>query len=392
MAAPQTATPPPVSAAVRRRQKAENARRHVQDFWERITDRLEMEQLWGQFKAEAKESYGLYALEVDWSAVRRAKKWVRPFEVARALFWSMVSKLTPARRVILLAALVLVLLQPEWNWSGAKIQFGQVGALLLFLLLALELADRVTMKRDLEIAREIQRWLVPREPPEIAGVDIAFGTRPANTVSGDFYDAFMHPVIAECATKNRLLVVVADVAGKSVPAALLMATFQASLHATASHAAPLSALVPSLNRIACERSVSGSRFTTAFFAEIDLDTWRLVYINAGHNMPILRRASGSNERLDLGGVPLGIFADAQYEAGSTTLEAGDNLIIFTDGVVEAEDEDGEDYGEARLLPQVEKVRDARAAESLKRLMASVDAFVGEARQHDDITCLILRKT
>ena len=101
------------------------------------------------------------------------------------------------------------------------------GSLILFLLLALELADRVTMKRDLEIAREIQQWLVPDKPPAVAGIDIAFATRPRNTVARDYYDAFMRPVSAGDALAYPLLVVVADVAGKSVPAALLMATRRA---------------------------------------------------------------------------------------------------------------------------------------------------------------------
>jgi phosphoserine phosphatase RsbU/P len=392
MATSQTAMPPRPPASVRRRQKAENARKHVHDFWGRITDSLELEQLWGQFKAEAKESYGLYALEVDWLAIRKTQRWRRPFEIARALFWSMLTKLTPARRVILLVALVLLLVEADYTWSSARVELEQTSALLLFLLLALELADRVTLKRDLEIAREIQRWLVPREAPAIQGVDIAFATRPANTVSGDYYDAFLHPGTAGSVIKDHLLVVVADVAGKSVPAALLMATFQASLHALASRPAPLVELVPALNRNACEHSMAGSRFTTAFFAEIDPVTWKLTYINAGHNRPLLRHASGDIERLNLGGIPLGIFADSEYESGSTFLQPGDNLVIFTDGVVEAVDEEGDDYGEERLLEHNGTIGLGTAAETLGRLMASVDAFVGNARQHDDITCLVLRKT
>ena len=160
----------------------------------------------------------------------------------------MLMKLSPARRVFLLIALffaIVALTNSQVTISSSNHQHTflfhlpnnflavllAVAALLF--LLALELADRVTMKRDLEIAREIQRWLVPESPPEIPGVEIAFVSRPANTVGGDYYDAFLRASPSSKPNSKRLLLVVADVAGKSVPAALLMATFQASLRTLA---------------------------------------------------------------------------------------------------------------------------------------------------------------
>ena len=272
------------------------------------------------------------------------------------------------------------------------VQFFVAGTVLFFILLALELADRVTMKRDLEIAREIQRWLVPTKPPEIPGVDIAFATRPANTVAGDYYDAFLR---ADGAGGERLLIVVADVAGKSVPAALLMATFQASLQTLAVSPSPLPELVAGLNRYACAHSLNGLRFTTAFLAELDLSTRVLTYINAGHNAPVLLRASGKIERLEAGGLPFGISVDssggAPYDCASVTTAPGDLLVIFTDGLVEAFDIEDKEYGESRMF-DVLKTRppSSNAAETLKRMMTDVDQFVGAARQHDDVTCLVMR--
>ena len=143
-----------------------------------------MQALWGQFKAEARSSYGLYSREVDWEGIKSDIKWRRPFRIAWALFLAMLMKLTPARRVLLLLAMVLLLLPigVPGDRGGLSIEFPwhNLGVAIIFLLLALELADRVTMKRDLEIAREIQRWLVPESPPQVPGVDIAFSTRPAN--------------------------------------------------------------------------------------------------------------------------------------------------------------------------------------------------------------------
>src|SRR5262245_34043041 len=168
-------------------------------FWERITDGFQLHELWGQFKSEARASYRLYSADVDWHGIdgKSRGKIGRYFRSAWALFQAMLMKLSPARRVLLLAAIVLLALQPSVRFeasSRADVHLAPVGVTILFILLAVELADRVTMKRDLEIAREIQEWLVPENPPEVPGLDIAFATRPQNTVAGDYYDAFVRPV------------------------------------------------------------------------------------------------------------------------------------------------------------------------------------------------------
>jgi sigma-B regulation protein RsbU (phosphoserine phosphatase) len=253
------------------------------------------------------------------------------------------------------------------------------------------------MKRDLEIAKEIQHWLVPDTPPVIPGVEIAFASRAANTVAGDYYDAFLRkPESGDAASvpstdgdRRRLLVVVADVAGKSVPAALLMATFQASLRTLAAEPSSLLDLVAGLNAYACEHSHFGRRFTTAFLAELDLANSTLTYVNAGHNQPMLMRAGGGLDRLGEGGLPLGIMRDARYESAEATLGTGDRLFIFTDGVVEAEDAEANEFGEPRLLADLQLGRSSPPAQALNGLMTSIEAFVGHAPQHDDITCLIL---
>jgi sigma-B regulation protein RsbU (phosphoserine phosphatase) len=251
------------------------------------------------------------------------------------------------------------------------------------------------MKRDLEIAREIQQWLVPAHAPEIPGTDIAFATRPQNTVAGDYYDAFLRPFPANGESKPSLLIAVADVAGKSVPAALLMATFQASLRALAATTASLEEIVTGLERYARAHSLEGLRFTTAFLAELNLDTREMTYVNCGHNDPILRRASGAIERLSTGGPPLGlpVFTDNElpYVSGRTQLMPGDLLFVFTDGVVEAVNETGEEFREERLLASLNTISGS-AADVLSRVMTGVNNFVGYARQHDDITALVLRVT
>jgi len=366
-------------------------------FWARLTEGFRLEQLWGQFRSEAQAGYVLYSKDVDWEAIAREKsRFKRILLSGWALFQAILMKLSPARRVLLVFALLLLVFHPDVSWghNEVNLDFVWLAALILFMLLALELADRVTMKRDLEIAREIQQWLVPSEPPQIPGMDIAFATRPQNTVAGDYYDAFLRPVPEAGADTPSLLVVVADVAGKSVPAALLMATFQSGLRALSATPATLDEIVVGLERYARAHSLEGRRFTTAFIAEIDPQTRAMRYINAGHNYPILRRAAGSVERLETGGPPFGVplFTDNEiaYGVGRVQLEPGDLLFIFTDGVAEAVNEKGEEFGEPRIVPAILSVPGGTAAAVLNRVMSDVNTFVGYARQHDDITALVLR--
>jgi phosphoserine phosphatase RsbU/P len=364
----------------------------LQGFWQRISEGRRIDELWSQFTADARASYGFYMTDAVAEDMVSRRGRPRFFRIAKTLFWSMVMKLTPARRVLLILAFVLLVVSGFHfqlnNDEKGELNFTIVTVLLLLLLLALELADKVTMKRDLEIAREIQTWLVPSQPPEVAGADIAFASRPQNSVAGDYYDAFYPTASPE--ENGKLMLVIADVAGKSIPAALLMATLQASLRTIAGEGAPLADLVVRLNRYASAHSLDGRRFTTAVLAEYEPTTRRLVYVNAGHNPPILRRADGATEKLEVGGLPLGIDADAVYGTAAIELKSGDALIFYTDGVVEAFDEKAREFGNDRWLDAIRSLPDWGAQESLQFLMKRVDDFVGLTRQSDDITCLVVR--
>jgi len=374
----------------------------VSGFWESITEGFELQELWGQFKAEARSSYQLYSADVDWKEIESGSPGPgRYIRTVWALFKSMLMMLSPPRRVLLLLAIILLWLPPSIQLNrianvGFQIRFRGWGIAILLILLALELADRVTMKRDLQIAREIQEWLVPDHPPIVPGVDIAFATRPQNTVAGDYYDAFLRAVPVRDTGRQPLLVAVADVAGKSVPAALLMATFQASLKALTATSGTLDEVVTGLDRYCAAHSLDGRRFTTAFLAEIDVDSHEMRYVNAGHNEPILRRASGAIERLSTGGPPFGIPIPSQnetrYPSGHVRLQAGDILFIFTDGLIEAVNEADQEYGEARLLQCVQTAPSGTASAMLGRVMGEVNGFVGHARQYDDITTLVVSMT
>lgn len=378
-AAPHVSLPPP-SPPVRTRRPDFFDR--VQIFWSRVTEGMELQQLWAQFQTEARSGYRTLSSESQRGA--RKSRW----QTAKDFFWAILMKLSPAKRVVLLLGLVLLLMgsvQFETGNRAVDIDLRTIGGLLILLLLILETADRVIMKRDLEIAHEIQRWLVPSEPPKVPQLDIDFVTRPANTVAGDYYDVIPR------AADGKYLIAVADVAGKSMPAALLMATFQASLKTLSTASPSLLDLVRGLNRYAFEHSIRGTRFTTGFLAEYDSRECTLTYVNAGHNPPVLLRGTDV-QHLTVGGVPFGILHDPPYELGQIQLRPGDLLAIYTDGVVEAENVAGQEFGEDRLIAFLRGAVGVSASEVMRHLMANIEAFVATAPQHDDITCLLVRCT
>jgi len=368
----------------------------LKNFWRRVTEGLEVSQLWSQFESEARASYRLYSKDVAAKTPEGLTRRGHNVHVIKEFFWAVFEKLSPARRVLLLLALVLIIIPHsgfQFTGEGGHVYTEEFdlhiwGALLLLVLLLLEIGDRVVMKRDLQIAREIQTWLLPGAPPQIPGLAVAYATRPANTVAGDYYDIFPRP--GRTQEENRVVLAVADVAGKSIPAAMLMATFQASLKTLSTAQVPLQELAANMNRYACSNSQGGLRFTTAFLAEYDAAHRTVHYINAGHNNPMLRRASGQIERLDVGGLPFGIMPEVKYEAATVTLAPGDWLVIFTDGLVEAINAREEEYGEFRLLSTLDAAKSLEPDGLLKRLMSELDLFVGNTPQHDDVTCMLLK--
>ena len=198
--------PSPYSGASTGQSLATRAR----GFWNRVSGGLNLLELWNQLRADARSTYRLYSSEVDSRRRPGESRSKHVFAVARKYFWAILDKLTPARRVLLLVALVLLFV-PETSiidHSGNRWEFHletrQTGGLLMFCVLLLELTDRVAMKRDLQIAKEIQAWLLPARPPEVPGVEIAFATRPANTVAGDYYDVFPRRALEPGAARDHL--------------------------------------------------------------------------------------------------------------------------------------------------------------------------------------------
>lgn len=376
--------------------KQPGVRTRTGQFWRRVTEGMELNQLWLQFRTDARASYHLYSRDVDFTKPEGVRRGRHFWNLVKQFFWAILNQLSPARRVLLLVALVLLLFTGivvgNDRSGGVTVFFFDmrfVAGVLLLLLLVLEVADRVTMKRDLQIAREIQMWLVPSVPPAVPGVGIAFATRPANTVAGDYYDVFSRP--SHDFAGQTFLFTIADVAGKSIPAALLMASFQASLKALSTTPTPLEMLLEGMNRYACTNSQEGRRFITAFLAEFNPASRSFTYINAGHNAPLLRRAAGAIERLGTGGLPLGVQQDARYESATVVLQSGDWLVIFTDGLVEAANDREEEYGEQRVINVLNGGAGDTPSALISRLMVDLDFFVGNNLPlADDVTCMLVR--
>src|SRR2546421_6133917 len=209
----------PLTPGVSSLRSSEGLLDRMRSFWQRISEGRQLDELWSQFTADARASYGFYMKEAEGLESQRGLR--RLFGIAKTLFWSLLMKLTPARRVLLLVAFAMLVMSGIKFHSEKNValdmNFEAMAALLFLLLLSLELADKVTMKRDLEIAREIQSWLVPSEPPKVAGADIAFATPPQKSPAGGYYHApFFHP-----APLGKVLGGVSHIFGQSVPSAPL---------------------------------------------------------------------------------------------------------------------------------------------------------------------------
>lgn len=252
--------------------------------------------------------------------------------------------------------------------------------------LAEEVAQRERFNREVEIARAVQERLFPQKFPEISGLDYCGRCRPALGVGGDYYDFLGLP-------QGRLGIAIGDVSGKGIAAALMMAGLQASLRSEVSRAPQnLGAVVADINRQIYEVS-EVNRYATLFYGQYNPATYDFEYVNAGHNPPLHFHNSHGKwdlSRLDVGGTVVGLLEGCRYQQGSVTLARGDLLIAFTDGISEAMNNAGEEWGEERLVETIQFDYGFSAAQILQHAVEAADAFVGGAKQHDDMTLVVLR--
>jgi sigma-B regulation protein RsbU (phosphoserine phosphatase) len=235
-------------------------------------------------------------------------------------------------------------------------------------------------ERELGEARAIQQGFLPKSIPQMSGYEIAATWQPARIVGGDYYDVipFGEDAMGLC---------IADVAGKGMPAAMLMSNLQAAVRALACRVITPDSLCERLN-VSMHQNIVSDRFVTFFYAQLDGASRELRYTNAGHNTPILMHRDGSHERLDAGGGVVGVFPKQAYLMGTLQLAPGDRVVLFTDGVTEACVPNGEEFGEPRLLQLIQENRETSAHELQKKILNAAAEF-SEGNWHDDATVLVI---
>jgi sigma-B regulation protein RsbU (phosphoserine phosphatase) len=384
----------------------------ARDFFDTYTKDFNKEDLGKLFTYETPEAYRFFARGINTAELDGLPRHRRAIKYVQAFFLAFTMRLSPARRVIYGAALATCVIGLLQLFNGLGItrirmpfpfHFVSVGIpgplfadgtvwlllgfLLMNLLVLLEVADRLSLKRDLEVAREIQQAMLPDGMWSGDGVE-AFGlTRPANTVGGDFYDILPRP-------DGTVIVALGDVAGKASPAALLMALLLAMMRTLVDEGLSVATLVKRLN-IQVGKHAPPSRFITLFVASYDPRTGNLQFVNAGQTPPLLRRHNGTIERLSTGGIALGMFEGSTYEAGQARLEAGDAIVMYSDGITEAEDPTGIPFDEAGLERTLAlypgTFPEATAASIGQAIFDAVERHRRDSRLGDDLSVLVLSR-
>jgi sigma-B regulation protein RsbU (phosphoserine phosphatase) len=275
----------------------------------------------------------------------------------------------------------LRLLQSVVTQTALALENAQLTAVI-----AAEAGQRERLRRELEIAREVQERLFPQSLPAVPGLDCYGTCRPAQGVGGDYYDFLS-------LAGGKLGLAVGDVSGKGIAAALLMASLQASLRSHAGRGSlDLAALMSEIHTLVYEAS-SSNRYATLFYAEYEPGTRGLSYVNAGHNFPVLLRAQGDGVtvvRLETGGTVVGLLKNPSYQQATVTLEPGDVLVAYTDGVSEAMNASEEEWGEESLIAAAKSCAGRTAEEIAHYILGAADRFVAGASQFDDMTLVVLK--
>jgi len=347
------------------------------------------------FMRDTPDAYRFFSRHIDVDALAKLPWYQRWLTRARMLFLGFTMRLSPGRRALYGASLLVTVIGLVELFRGIHLLLiphpvfapGTLwllsGFLLLNLLMLIEVADRLSLKNDLEVARQIQLAMLPHAAFHTSGLE-AFGiTRPANTVGGDFYDIAQLP-------DGRVLLALGDVAGKGSPAALLMALLLAMMRTLVDEGLEGPVLVERLNHQVMKQAPR-SRFVTLFVGVLDPATGTFTYVNAGQNPPLVRRGDGRYDSLREGGVAVGMFEQATYEEGTTQLAVGDVLVMFSDGVVEAEDKAEQPFDEAGVRSIVEQPVWSSAKELSWALVAAVQRHSDDRRLMDDLTALVARR-
>ncbi len=338
-------------------------------------------------RQDFRDLYRFYVDEEQRAELQRKGRIRRAVWITWHLLKSLILRLSPARRLLLLVSLYFAVVLGDAgftaNGRGVNVRLGWIGYVLALLVLMLELKDKLLARDEIEVARQVQRSLLPREHPRVEGWSVWSVTRPANDVGGDLVDYV--PLRG-----GRLGVVLGDVAGKGMGAALLAAKLQASLRAAADGCGSVSELGTRLNTI-LHRGGLENRYATLCYSEIEPRTGRILHLNAGHNPAFVVRA-GAIEQRPASALPLGMFEESSCAEDVVDLAPGDLFVAYSDGLTEARDAAGEEFGEGRLRSLLPSLRGLSAEDAGARLLREAEAFLGPQRPQDDLSIAVILRT
>lgn len=241
----------------------------------------------------------------------------------------------------------------------------------------------IGMKEELRLAYDIQMNLLPKAPPTIPGYDIAGMSIPAKNVGGDYFDFILRG-------RDELAICLADITGKGMPAALLMANLQATIRAQSVASASAAPCLDHSNNLLYE-STDSEKFATIFYGLLNCQTHQLNYSNGGHNDPLLFSGKNAPQRLRTGGIMLGALPNMSYMEETISLQPDDLLVLYSDGITEAENDRDEEFGESKLIELIANHHQASAKELIERIIVAVRDFAGQKPQSDDITLVVIRR-
>jgi phosphoserine phosphatase RsbU/P len=336
----------------------------------------------GDFKSTVKQDYeelkDFYINEERRKRLQTMNGFKRFFYSAGWLLKELFLKLTPARRILLIVGLVLLLS----NKQGDQNNLVLVGSLLLLFIIMLELKDKLIAKSELDAGRKVQEALKPHFKPVIPGWDVWLYTQSANEVGGDLVDYIK-------LEDNRFGFALGDVAGKGLSAALLMAKLQSTLRAFVSDFKSLSELAAKVNYI-FYRDGLRNIFASLLYLELKVDSNEVKLFNAGHFPPIIVKGNELKE-LSKGSPALGLMANAQFTEETVEFTPGDIFVVYSDGITEAQNEFDEFFSNSRLNTLLRNLKDLTSEQAGIKILNAVKQFVGNAKQHDDISLIILKR-
>ena len=333
-----------------------------------------------KFTADFQDMRDYFLDEKREKQLEQMSRFRRFFYLIGWLFKNLFLRLSSFRRIMLMLAILLLLAgRTGGDQGGGKVI---IGTLMLFFIILLELKDKLLAREELEAGRSVQEALAPEQSPAIPGWDVWLYTKPANDVGGDLVD-YMR------INGNRYGFAIGDVAGKGLPAALLMAKLQATLRAIIPDFLHLAELAEKLNRIFYRDSLP-SRFASLVYMEVKADSNQLRFVNAGHLPPILLSKDSLTE-MKKGATAIGIMQEVSYKEEKISITPGDMFVVYSDGVTESRNKQGDFFGDEAFKTLLRKLYGYSAKRAGEKIIETIDLFSGDGRPNDDLSIVIISR-